>query len=138
MSMSYALIRFKTLPEDDRQALKKAGIRNTAKYIEMAKTPADRKALAEKSGLSPEKILRYANMFDMMRLKGVAEENSDLLEAAGVDTIKELRHRKPQNLYDALKELNGDNKRFVKQVPSLNSVARWIEQAKKTEPSLSY
>ena len=40
-----------------------------------------------------KKILKWVNMADLYRIKGVGSEYSELLEAAGVDTIKELRNR---------------------------------------------
>jgi nucleotidyltransferase/DNA polymerase involved in DNA repair len=72
-----------------------------------------------------------------MRVKGVGKQYSELLEAAGVDTIKELRNRKADNLASKMKEVN-DAKKLCRTAPSLKSVAKWVEQAKSTTPVITY
>lgn len=76
-------------------------------------------------------------MADLMRIKGVGEEYSELLEAAGVDTVKELKHRVPANLTAKMAEVNA-LKHLVRQVPSEAMVARWIEEAKQLPAVLTY
>ncbi|NLH82713.1 MAG: DUF4332 domain-containing protein, partial [Phyllobacteriaceae bacterium] len=72
-----------------------------------------------------------------MRIKGVGEEYSELLEAAGVDTVKELKHRNAENLHAKMEEIN-EAKKLVRQTPSLKSVGEWIEQAKTLPAVLTY
>ena len=76
-------------------------------------------------------------MADLMRIKGVGEEYSELLEAAGVDTVKELRHRNAANLTKAMAEANGKRK-MVRLLPSLSAVTKWVEQAKTLPPVMTY
>lgn len=71
-----------------------------------AKTPALRKALAEAAGLSEKQILKFANMVDLYRIKGVGSEFAELLEAAGVDTVPELAQRNAENLAKKLAAVN--------------------------------
>ena len=114
-----------------------AGIKTVEGLLEAAKDPKGRKALAETTGIDDSRILKWANMADLFRLKGVGEEYSELLEAAGVDTVKELKHRNAENLHAKMEEVNAA-KKLVRQTPSLKAVADWIEQAKTLAPMLTY
>ncbi len=117
--------------------LKAAGVRTTATLLERARTPKGRKGLAAASGVEEPLILKFANMADLMRIKGVAREYADLLEAAGVDTVKELKNRNVANLTRAMRELNAAKQR-VRFAPSEKVVAKWIAQAKTMPPMMSY
>lgn len=119
------------------EKLTAAGAKTVEDFLDMAKDPKGRKALAEATGIDEGKILKWANKADLMRLKGVGEEYSDLLEAAGVDTVKELKHRKAENLHAKMEEVNAE-KKLVRQTPSLKSVTDWIEQAKTMPAVLTY
>ena len=81
------------------EKLAEAGVKTTEKLLEAGASKSGRKKLAEASGIDEKKILRWVNMADLFRIKGVGEEFSDLLEAAGVDTVKELRNRNAENLH---------------------------------------
>ena len=76
-------------------------------------------------------------MADLMRINGVGEEYSELLEAAGVDTVKELRNRNAENLTTKMAEVNAE-KKLVRQVPSLKMVEKWVAQAKELPPVMTY
>lgn len=114
-----------------------AGIRTTAALLDKAKDPKGRKALAAETGIDESRILKWANMADLMRIKGVGEEWSELLEAAGVDTVKELKTRRPDNLHARMVEVNAERK-LVRQLPSAAAVGRWVEQAKALPPMMTY
>ncbi len=83
-------------------------------------------------------ILKWVNMADLFRIKGIGPEYSELLEKAGVDTVKELRHRVPENLHAKLAEVNTAGKPLVRALPSLKAVQAWVEAAKQLEPMLTY
>lgn len=117
--------------------LAKAGVRTTGGLLKAAAKPAGRKDLAMKTGIDETRILSWANRADLMRVKGVGEEYSDLLEVAGVDTVKELGKRKAANLHKAMMAANAE-KKAVRQPPSEAMVARWIESAKMLEPMMKY
>lgn len=136
-TMSYPLIKLEGIGPTYAEKLKKAGVSRTAAYLERAKDPKGRKALAAETGIDEDRILKWANLADLMRIKGVGEEFSELLEAAGVDTVKELKGRKPENLHARMVEVNTDRK-LVRQLPSAKSVAGWVDQAKSLPPVLSY
>jgi predicted flap endonuclease-1-like 5' DNA nuclease len=121
-----------------KAALKqKAGITTTEAFLEAAKTPKAREALAAKAGIGEKLILEWANLSDLFRIKGVGSEYSDLLEEAGVDTVVELAKRNAENLFKALQEVN-DKKALVRRLPTLNQVKDWVEQAKKLPRLLTY
>lgn len=117
--------------------LKAAGIDTVEKLLEAGATPKGRQELEEQTGIGHKLILEWVNLADLMRIKGVGEEYSDLLEEAGVDTVKELRSRNPDNLHTALVEVNRE-KNLVRRLPRRDQVADWIEQAKALPPKVSY
>lgn len=135
--MSYAIAEIEGIGPAYAEKLKAAGIRTTDAYLARAKDPKGRKALAEETGIDDKRILKWANMADLMRIKGIGEEYSELLEAAGVDTVKELRNRNAANLAAKMKEVN-DAKKLVRQLPSEKAVEDWVEQAKALAPMMTY
>jgi predicted flap endonuclease-1-like 5' DNA nuclease len=135
--MTYAIAEIEGIGPAYAEKLKAVSIRTTDDLLAAAAAPAGRKSLAERTGLSTDQILKWANMADLMRIKGVGEEYSELLEAAGVDTVKELRTRNAENLAAKMAEVNGTRK-LVRQVPGLSAVEKWIAQAKEMPPILTY
>ena len=119
------------------EKLTAAGVKTVEALLDKAKDPKGRKALAEASGIDEKKILNWANKADLMRIKGVGEEYSDLLEASGVDTVKELKHRKAENLHAKMTEVN-EAKKLVRALPTLKAVTDWIEQAKELPAVMTY
>lgn len=135
--MSYAIDKIEGVGAKYAEILRKNGISRTHHLLERGASRKGRKDVAKLTGLKEEQILKWANMCDLMRIKGVGEEYSELLEAAGVDTIKELRTRKPVNLHKAMVEAN-EKKKLVRQLPSPQQVERWIKQAKDLDPVMTY
>ena len=119
------------------EKLAAAGIKTTEKLLKEGGSRSGRKKIATDTGIDEKKVLRWVNMADLFRIKGVGEEYSDLLEAAGVDTVKELRNRNPANLHAKMTEVNAE-KELVRQLPSDSKVADWVEQAKGMEPAITY
>jgi predicted RecB family nuclease len=117
--------------------MKKVGIRTTEKLLETAKSLKGRQMLAEKTDITQDLLLRVANMIDRMRIKGVGQDYAELLEAAGVKTIKELRYRNPARLAEAMAQANLERK-LVRVLPSEHTVGRWIDDAKKLPVKISY
>jgi len=135
--MSYPIADIEGIGPTYAEKLGAVGIKTTAALLDRAKDPKGRKALAEETDIDAKRILKWANMADLMRIKGVAEEYSELLEAAGVDTVKELKHRNAANLTEKMKEVN-EEKKLVRQVPGEAAVVKWVEQAKTLEPMMTY
>jgi PAS domain S-box-containing protein len=117
--------------------LLEVGIKTTDDLLQQGKSRKGREDLVEKTGISSLLILKWVNMADLMRIKGVGEEYSELLERAGVDTVKELRNRNPKNLFDAMTKYNETHK-LVRRVPTLADVESWVKEAKDSEPIMSY
>jgi hypothetical protein len=109
--------------------LKGIGIASTEALLERGKTPQGRDEIAQVTGISSAQVLRWVNHADLFRIKGVAGEYAELLEAAGVDTVAELAQRDPNNLHQALSTTN-TAKKLVRQLPTATQVAAWIEEAK--------
>lgn len=114
-----------------------AGIKMTDDLLEKCAKPAGRKALAEETGISPKLILTWTNHVDLYRIQGVGPQFAELLEAAGVDTVKELKHRVPENLQAKLEEVNAV-KHLVRRVPALKEVVKMVEQAKALPAVMTY
>lgn len=113
------------------------GIRTSDQLLTAARTPAGRKDLAEYAGADTRVILELANRADLARVKGVGGVFSDLLEHAGVDTVKELAARRPDRLYAKLIETNAE-KRFAGRAPTQNAVKSWVAQAKELPEVLEW
>ncbi|HEX5509640.1 MAG TPA: DUF4332 domain-containing protein [Pseudolabrys sp.] len=135
--MSYPITDIDGIDRDVAAILKSAGIRSTGRLLEKARTVKGRKELAVKTGIGEKQLLCWANMADRMRVKGVSREYADLLQAAGVDTVKELQYRNPCNLARAMADANKKRK-LVRLLPSEKLVVRWIEHAKKLPLKISY
>lgn len=117
--------------------LQKAGIRSVAGLLKMCCDKKGRKKAAEESGIDPSQLLKWANMADLYRIKGIGSEYSELMEASGVDTVKELRTRKPENLHSKMMEVNL-KKKLVRQLPSGSQVASFVDQAKNLDPVITH
>ncbi|GBE25910.1 DNA polymerase IV [bacterium BMS3Bbin02] len=117
--------------------LRKSRVRTTQALLKMGATKKGRKALAAASGIPEGSILEWVNRADLMRVRGVGEEYSDLLEAAGVDTVKELRRRNPANLLTMMIATN-EKKRLVRRLPTESMVKRWVDDAKELPPVVTY
>ncbi len=135
--MSYPITVIGGIDGDVAVSLKSVGIRSTNKLLEQARTVKGRKILAEKTGLPEKQLLCWANMADRMRIKGISKEYAELLQAAGVNTLKELRYRSPANLAKAMAEANVKRK-MVRLLPSEKVVTRWIATAQKLELKIKY
>lgn len=119
------------------EKLSQAGLATTDALLSAGATAKGRADLAAGTGVSEKLILRWVNMADLFRIKGVAEQYSDLLEAAGVDTVAELAQRKAENLQAKMVEVNEERK-LVRRVPTLAEVSGWVEQANALPRVVSY
>jgi len=124
-----SIIDIEGIGEVYTRKLQDAGIRTTGALLKQGASPRGRQELAARTGVSGTLILEWVNHADLYRIKGVAEEYSDLLEEAGVDTVVELAQRNPDNLYKKIAEVNAA-KDLVRRLPSRDQVADWVRQAK--------
>jgi predicted flap endonuclease-1-like 5' DNA nuclease len=117
--------------------LNEIGIKSVEDLLEKGGSPKGRKEIEEKTGIEHSRVLKWVNMADLFRIKGVAGQYSELLEAAGVDTVKELRNRNAANLHAKMLEVHNE-KKLTRTVPSLSQVEDFIAQAKTLEPKITY
>lgn len=135
--MSYPITDIEGIDGEAAAVLKSVGIRSTERLLEAARTVRGRKSLAVKTGFDEKRLLYWANVADRMRVRGVRKEYAGLLQAAGVDTVKELKYRNPGNLAKAMADANKKRK-MVRLLPSEKVVGSWIENAKKLQLKITY
>jgi predicted flap endonuclease-1-like 5' DNA nuclease len=135
--MPYPITDIRGIGPDVAEILKSGGIRTTVSLLRVGKTPKQRIRIAEKIGTDEKRVLDWVTAADRMRIKGVGWEYAELLRAAGVKTVNELRFRNPQRLADGMKDANARRK-LVRLLPSVRMVSRWIENAKKLQSVISY
>lgn len=135
--MAYKVIDIEGVGAAYAEKLTAAGVVTTAQLLEKCAAPAGRKALAEETGISDKLILKWANHADLFRVKGVGPQFAELLEAAGVDTVKELAHRKAENLAAKMAEVN-EEKKLVRRVPVAVEVQKMVDCAKELPGVLTY
>lgn len=132
-----SLIDIEGIGPSHGEKLKAVGVGSVEALLGAGATPKQRIELAANSGISEALILRWVNMADLFRIKGIGEEYSDLLEAAGVDTVPELAQRNPANLHAKMVEVNASSK-LVRQMPTDKQVADWVAQAKELPRMVTY
>jgi len=135
--MTYKVIDIEGVGEVYAEKLIAAGIKTDADLLEKCAKPAGRKALEAETGISGKLILKWANHCDLYRINGVGPQFAELLEASGVDTVKELKHRVAENLQKKLEEVNAV-KNLTNRVPAVAEVQKMIDQAKELPGMMEY
>lgn len=122
---------------DVKQAtrLRKAGVKTSQGLIENASTRAGRTALSAKTGIPPRDLTSWVHHADLLRVRGIGAEYAELLVAAGVDTIRDLRRRNPTALVAKIISMNGSEK-VVRRLPTEAMVSSWIDSAGAIQPSI--
>ena len=114
-----------------------AGIKSTDDFLKLCCDAKGRKDVAAKTEISERLLLKWANHADMMRISGIGPQFAELLEASGVDTVKELRHRNAANLATRIAEINAE-KNLANANPAESMVSGWIDAAKDIEPTITH
>ena len=135
--MSYPIEAIEGIGTSYAEKLAASGIKQTDDLLTRCGSARGRAEVADQSGISAKLLLKWANMADLMRINGVGSEFSELLEAAGVDTVRELQHRKADNLCGKMQQVN-ESRKLTRRVPSQTEVEKWIEQAKQLQPMISH
>lgn len=117
--------------------LSNANIKTTKTLLKKGATPMGRKEIEKATGIGHKLILKWVNLVDLLRIKGVSKEYTDLLEEAGVDTLAELARRRADNLYEKILKVN-KIKKLIRRPPSFSMVKNWISQAKKLPRMVGY
>lgn len=135
--MDYKIVEIEGIGPVYGEKLKAAGINKVDQLLEKCAAKKGRTELANNTGIDEKLILKWTNHADLFRINGIGPQFSELLEAAGVDTVKELRTRNAENLYAKLQETN-EVKQLVRRLPSLSQVTQMIEDAGKLEVRMTY
>ena len=135
--MSYKIEEIEGIGPAYAEKLSAADVKTTDDLLKLCCDARGRKSTSEKTAVSEAQLLKWANMADLMRISGVGSEYSELLEAAGVDTVKELRNRNAENLAAKMAEVN-ETKKLTRTVPSEKVVKGWVEQAKTLDPLITH
>jgi predicted flap endonuclease-1-like 5' DNA nuclease len=120
-----------------KEKLAKAGVKTVEGLLQHGAAKSGRKKIADASGIDEGKILDWVNMADLFRIKGIASQFAELLKAAGVDTVKELRNRNAENLHAALVKTNAE-KKLTRAIPALSRVEDFVAQAKALDPVVTH
>lgn len=135
--MSYPISEIEGIGPAQQAKFKTAGISSVEQLLEKGASAKGRKELEELTNIEAKNILRFVNHADLFRINGIAGQFSELLEAAGVDTVNELKNRVPANLHSKLVEVN-EKKNLVNQVPGLSQIENFISQAKTMTPKVTH
>lgn len=135
--MAYKIEQVEGIGPVYAEKLAAVGIKTTEDLLAQCASAAGRKKIEEATEISHKLILKWTNHADLFRINGIAGQFAELLEAAGVDTVKEFRHRVPANLQPKLVEVNNE-KNLCNRVPSVSELEKMIAQAKELEPLITY
>ena len=115
-----------------RSRLNAAELSSCEALLEAGSNRRGRRIIAETVGVAENRVLEWVNKADLMRITGVSTRYAQLLEAAGVDSIRKLRKSRPGQLHQSLvAEDEKRRKRLVNPLPSKKEVGAWVRQAKK-------
>jgi predicted flap endonuclease-1-like 5' DNA nuclease len=135
--MNYKIIDIEGIGAVYAEKLKAAGIDTAGQLLEKGATPKGRKELEEATSISGKLILRWVNHADLYRVNGVGPQFAELLEASGVDTVKEFRHRNAANLAAKMQEVN-EEKKLTRRVPTEAELQKMIDEATTLPPTVTY
>jgi predicted RecB family nuclease len=135
--MTYPISNLDGITPEHIKTLKSVGIWTTEGLLEAARNLRGRRQLSAKTGIPENVLLRWANMADRMRIKGIGGDHARLLEAIGVVTVRELKYRNPTHMAKAMAELNSKRK-MVRLLPTENAIKRWIAAAAKLDQKITY
>jgi len=135
--MAYKIEQVEGIGPVYAEKLAAVGIKTTEDLLAQCASAAGRKKVEAATEISHKLILKWTNHADLFRINGIAGQFAELLEAAGVDTVKEFRHRVPANLQPKLVEVNNE-KNLCNRVPAVSELEKMIAQAKELEPLITY
>ncbi len=116
--------------------LRRARVRTTVTFLQIASSRSGRALLTKETGISSPKLLHWAKRAELMKIKDLGRDYSDLLEAVGVESVSELKRRNPESLHESMSAIN-KKQEIVDRMPSLKRVAKWIEESKDIEIKVS-
>ena len=128
--MSYKIEQIEGIGPHFGARLVAAGVHTSDDLLNRTATAEGRQQLAIATGLSTMQLTTWRHQADLMRVSGIGSEYGQLLEAAGIETVRELAQRKPENIVNLLDRVN-EQKQLTRQVPPLKTVSKWVERARR-------
>ena len=119
----------------DAAELHVAGVKDVEDLQEKAATAAGRKELAEAADLSRDEVDAIAYQLDLGRVRGVGRKSLALLNAAGIESVGDLAEYDADELAGLLTTVN-EEEHIVQHMPSMDTLAFWIDQARELPPYL--
>ena len=116
--------------------LRRARVRTTTTFLQIASTRSGRALLTKETGINSPKLLHWARRAELMQIKNLGRDYADLLEAAGVESVSELKRRNPESLHEMMQKIN-DKKSIVDRMPSLKRVSKWVADSTDMEIKVS-
>ena len=135
--MNLPIRKLRGMSAEIEARLERHSILYSDQLLNASLTPAARRDLAKATRVEASVILELANRADLVRVKGIGRVFSDLLEQAGVDSVKELADRRPDHLHARLVEVNAQ-KQLAGRAPTRKAVESWVAQAKQLPKTLEY
>lgn len=135
--MTYKIEEIEGIGPANAEKLAIANITTTEELLNLCGSKSGRETVSTSTSVSETLLLKWVNIADLMRIKGVGSEWSELLEAAGVDTVKELATRNAANLTATIATTN-EEKKLARAVPTEAVVQGWIDQAKDMSPVVTH
>lgn len=135
--MSYTIEKVEGIGKTYRRKLAKVGVKTTGALLRTCCERKGRRDVSKQSGLTEKQLLKWANMADLMRIRGIGPEYSELLERAGVDTVKELRRRRADKLFTTMTAVN-EKKKLTRRPPNQQMIEGWIAEAGALEPMIRH
>ena len=135
--MTYKIIDIQGIGPVYAEKLNAIGIETVDQLLEKGADPKGRQAIEEATGIRHDLVLTWVNHADLFRVKGIGPQFAELLEAAGVDTVKELRNRNAANLAAKMAEVN-EEKHLTRRTPVEKEIQKFIDIAKELEPKVTH
>lgn len=135
--MSYKITDIEGVGAVYGEKLEAVGIHSVADLLARCCDARGRRNVGSETDIGEALLLRWVNHADLMRIKGIGPQYAELLEAAGVDTVRELATRKPANLARKMTETN-TTRNLASVNPSEAVVTAWVAQANALNPAVSH
>lgn len=123
------ILDLRYLEPDEAERLVDFGVASTDRLLLVAAHKKGREDISRETGIAEGRLLHLVHLADMMRVKGIGSEYSDLLDQAGVRTLAELQDCGPDRLHQDLIDLNEEHQ-IVRRLPSEGDVQAWVQDAR--------
>jgi hypothetical protein len=111
-------------------------IRTVDDFLSVGASRVGRQRVARRLGVSYKMVLSWVHRGDLLRVRGVGKQYSELLESAGVSSVADLSNRDALVLWETLRGVNRE-KRLVRRVPPSETIEMWVYNAQKLDPIIS-